>query len=117
MTDFVISLRFPNAGRSRRTPGLRRSAVIVLGSGDVASINCCPGSGFSFGRPERAVRVFVLVARFLQVMLQLFLRLTPALPDSADLLRRWRRMGMLVRTMAVRRPVVYLAHISILPPE
>ena len=59
--------------------------------------------------------VVVLVARFIQMVLQLFLRLTPTLPDSADLLRSRRCMGMLVRPMILRGPVVFFAHKGILP--
>lgn len=59
----------------------------------------------------------VLVAGFLEMVLQFLLRITAALTDSAHLLSRRCRMGMLVRAMVRRVLVFFLAHNGIVPPD
>ena len=58
--------------------------------------------------------MLALVPRFLKVVLQFFLRFAPALADGADLLRRWRGMGVQMPVIA-RRAVVYVVHNGIVP--
>ena len=57
----------------------------------------------------------LLVARFLQVVLQLLLRLPAALAHGTYLLGRRRVVGMLMRAVIGR--VWFLAHSGIVPPE
>ena len=95
-------------------------AVIVLDGGNVPAIHL-PAVHCTCTRTHRTgfmvgfVGVVGLVARFLEVVLQLLLRIPSALPDSAQLLGRRRRVGVLA--MALRVPILFLAHKGIVPPD
>lgn len=64
----------------------------------------------------RSMSAQVLVARFLQMMLQLFLRLPPALPYGPHLACSRGNVRMLVRADIPRVPLIALAHKGMVPP-
>ena len=60
--------------------------------------------------------VFILVPGFLEVVLQLFLRVPPALADGSHLLGSGCSMGVLVGTKVALRSFACFAHKGIVPP-
>ena len=86
--------------------------LVILDSSNVTAIHKSRPLGF---RMLIVVQI-VFVAGFLEVVLQLFLRLAAALPHCADLLCGRRGVGVLVRAMIVDTFRIIYIHTEIVPP-
>jgi len=92
---------------------LLRLVAITLDCGGVTTV---PSPAALLLGGLRVVKV-VLVAGFLEMVLQFLFGVAAALTDSAHLLSRRRRMGILVRAVVRQVLDIFLAHNGIVPPE
>lgn len=91
-------------------------AVIVLDSGNISGIHFTAKS--SPGAWLRVIAgLFIVVARFIEVLIQFLLCVAPALANSSHLLRGRCSLPALLRGRAPRVGIGIVAHISMVPPD